>query len=731
MSYDKDIMAGDFEPVQGSRLNGRLRSALIKLSAAGVLAAAALFLIFHIVQYVANGSQDISRATRSLDLLQEIDNTVAAVLAPQGQADASSPTSAEAEQQVQAQFEALRGLSAQDGTTALAALQSMTLRLLNDVRDLAEARPDGALFEAVAPQRAAYRAALQEARSEQKQIAQSGLSGLVTQTRFTVFAIVLVLALTVFLLTLVLITGFKDMERREQVERELRAQVRKANEASLAKSQFLATVTHELRTPLNAILGYSELLNGEPLAQDQKNQVSRLSVAGQTLSRIVDDVLDLSRIEAGAMALRDDVFCPRELVKEAVDLVSVDACAKGLAMSSEIARDVPKTLRGDSLRLSQVLLNLLNNAVKFTPEGFVTLRMTARMTDSHIAQLRVEVQDSGIGISVADQDRLFQRFSQMENGASEYQGGSGLGLSISQGLIEQMGGRINVFSRQGEGTIFWFHVLLPVVDSEGFAAPDEPAEDEAEPPLKDVTGRVMLIDDSEDTADLLGRMMQREGVEFCAIQDPVKSLEQVIAKAPDVILCDMQMPAVGGDELIRCIRALPKPYGDTPIIAFSATTMKSDIEDMLMAGANAFLAKPFKSGDVISAIAAVVTSHAEAAAQEETTRMTVAETPGEIDELVKLMGADWALRYVERLSDRLERYFDGVGDKSEQIVLAHSVVSEAGQLGMRDLAWAAASLEQALRANTRSLTEDARFRNEARSFLTRLPQFTQRIRQAQ
>ncbi len=731
MSYDKDIMAQGCEPVQGDRMDGRLRGVLIKLSLAGGLAVAALFLIFHIVQYVAAGSQEISKATLSLELLQDIENSVVTTMVPRGRETGPAVPLAKVEEDVLARFTELRGLNPQDGSAALATLQGVTMGLLNAVHAMIEARPNGALLEAVAPQRAAFGTALQEATSEQQQIAQEGLSGLVKQTRFTVFAIVFVLAATVFLLTTVLVTGFKDMKRREEVERELRAAVQKANEASLAKSAFLATVTHELRTPLNAILGYSELLNDEPLGKDQKKQVSRLSVAGQTLSRIVDDVLDLSRIEAGAMEMRDETFCPRELVKEAIDLVSVDACAKGLVLSSEVAQDVPKLLRGDPLRLSQVLLNLLNNAIKFTPEGFVTLRMTARMAAGDVSQLRVEVQDSGIGISIADQDHLFQRFSQMENGVSEYQGGSGLGLSISQGLIEQMGGRISVFSRQGEGTIFWFHVELPVVESDTADEPPAAAGDDPQPPLRDVLGKVILIDDSDDTADLLQRILQREGVALFAVPDTVRSLENVVEHAPDVILCDMQMPNISGDELIRCIRALPKPFGDTPIIAFSATTMKSDIEDMLMAGADGFLAKPFKASDVTSAIAAVVSSRAEAVDVEEAPKMRVAETPDELDDIVDLMGPDWALKYVERLSDRLERYFEGIGDKSEQIGLAHSVVSEAGQLGMRDLAWAASSLEQALRADGRTLREEAKFCSEARQFLSRLPLYTSHIRQAQ
>ncbi|MDX1781333.1 MAG: ATP-binding protein [Thalassovita sp.] len=717
-------MAGNFKPVGSSRLDRRLRAALIKLSLAGLLAAVALYLIFQIVQVVANGTQEIAGATQSLRVVNELTQTVSGaeeMLAEDPLADWSV-----AQQELLSRIDQLTALAPRETEAAITALQDAARTFLGGLQNAAAARPGAPGWEELALQRDAFDAAMQLSVFELERIAQGGLSGLVSKSRVTVSALVAVLGATVFLLITVLMTGFREMQRREAIERELCAAVQRANEASLAKSQFLANITHELRTPLNAIIGYSELLGDEPLSRDQKTQVSRLSSAGQALTRIVDDVLDLSRIEAGAMELRDEAFCPRELVQEAIDLVSVNACAKGLALTSEVGRDVPKLLRGDPLRLSQVLLNLLNNAIKFTPEGFVTLRLTARTVEDGTSQLRFEVQDSGIGISVADQDRLFQRFSQMENGASEYKGGSGLGLSISQGLIEQMGGRVNVFSRLGEGTIFWLHVTLPIVEAE---KSDEQTDREPSVPLSEQVNKVMLIDDNEDAADLLSRVLRREGVELVAVPDVLRSLEQVIEQVPDVIFCDMQMPDVSGDEMIRCIRALPKPFGDIPIIGFSATTMKSDIEDMLMAGADGFLSKPFQARDVIDAISAVIGSRLETADSKKEPTMTVADEPEELEELVDLMGADWALQYVERLSSRLEKYFDGGSGAADRISLTHSVVAEAGQLGLRELALSASALEEALRSGSRALNEDARFRNEARSFLSRLPEFTSRLRQ--
>ncbi|CUH63687.1 Autoinducer 2 sensor kinase/phosphatase LuxQ [Thalassovita gelatinovora] len=732
MSKDTDIMKAQFEPVNTCRHDKRLRAALIKLSFAGLLAVFAIFQVFNIVQFVTNGAQDIAISTQRLKVLRDVETIVASIgdNIPKYLAANNPASLVDAEAVITARFTELSSHGPEDDVMAIDALRNATLGLMTSLQTAIKSRDEMALWDAVDMQRTAFETSLQIAISEQEHIAHGGLSGLVEKSQFTVFALMIVLAATVFLLTTVLVTGFREMKHREEVERDLRAAVQRATESSLAKSQFLATVTHELRTPLNAIIGYSELLGGEKLSRDQRQQVSRLSNAGQTLSKIVDDVLDLSRIEAGAMELRDESFCPRELLQEAIDLVSVHSCAKGLVLTSETGREVPKSLRGDPLRLSQVLLNLLNNAIKFTPDGFVTLRMTSRMNEDGTAQLRFEVQDSGIGISIADQDRLFQRFSQMQNGAQEYHGGSGLGLSISQGLIEQMGGKINVFSRLGEGTIFWFHVNLPIVETDFQAQPEVQIE-EMPVSLADHVKSVMLIDDSEDTADVLRRILLREGVQCDAITDVSLALDQIVEHGPDVILCDMQMPKITGHELTRCIRALPKPFCDIPIVAFSANTMKSDIEDMLLAGADGYLAKPFQAHDVIEAVLAVVTNRPAIIENAAQPIVTVAETPGELEDLVDLMGSDWALKFIERLSHRLELFFKDGKDTAKRISVVHSVVAEAGQLGLRDLAWTASALEEALRAGTRSVNEEARFRNEARNFLSRLPVYTSRIRQAQ
>ncbi|MEC8293494.1 MAG: ATP-binding protein [Pseudomonadota bacterium] len=708
-------------------LNGKLRSSMIKLCFAGLLAAASVFQILSLVQAVADGTQRVAKISQGLDVLSDVeaqsDGLEALILnaAPRhALADLAEREDAIANHLRLFQRSGAADL-APEHYTALRAQSEVLIDLARTAVFSAAASDD---LEALRAGTMQFRQQVHLLQDSQSALTQAGFGGLAAETRSKVFLLILFLAGTLFLLSTVLITGFREMARRHEIERELMQAMAEVDEASKAKSRFLSTITHEIRTPLNAILGFSELLGREPLSPDQKQQVSRLNSAGRTLSRIVDDVLDLSRIEEGGLELRDEDFSPNELFREAIDLVSVHSQTKGLILSSEISANMPRLLRGDPLRLSQVLLNLLNNAIKFTEEGSVTLRVSSRIEDDkQEAKLRIEVQDSGIGIAPEDQQRLFDRFAQIEEGmALQNNGGSGLGLAISQGLVRSMGGDLQVHSTPEEGATFWFYLTLPIVDGRS----ELPVEVPELSVLNAAAERVMLVDDSADTGDLIRRIMKREGIHVEVVTNPLDALNQVTDYDPDVILCDMQMPELSGVELTRRIRALPAPYCNVPVIAFSATSFSDEIEQMMLAGANAFLAKPFQINDLVAAISGVL-----ADAGERYSARVAEKRDGhsfhELEEMVQLMGKSWVLKFITRLSDRLEASFKGSQSRSERMAMAHRVVAEAGQIGEKDLALAATSLEQALRAGGDTSKQEARFRNEARAFLSRLPLFTLRI----
>lgn len=707
------------------RLTGRLRGAVVKLCFAGLLATAATLQLFTLVSTVANGTQQIALATRGAEVFTTIarqGDGVVSLISDQAPRDAL--LALEQRQQVLA----LTGDSLQDFAYRLPAgaqlelLQQEATILLSAAKTVVLAGGQAADLAALRTQVLAFgdlQVAMQEA---QLGLAQEHLVGLEQRTRAKITLMVAFLAATVFLLSTVLVTGFREMARRQEIEDELKEAMAEVDQASKAKSRFLSTVTHEIRTPLNAILGFSELLGREPLSPDQKQQVSRLNNAGRTLSRIVDDVLDLSRIEEGGLELRDEDFSPNELFREAVDLVSVHSQAKGLILSSEISSNMPRSLQGDPLRLSQVLLNLLNNAIKFTHEGSVTLKADARVI-GETARLRIEVQDSGIGIAEGDQARLFDRYVQTDDGfQAQSGGGSGLGLAIAQGLVHEMGSQLEMHSTPQQGTTFWFYVDLPVID----ARSELPIEVPELSVLNAAAERLMLVDDSVETGELIQRIMGREGIHVEVVTNPLDALAQVMQYDPDVIMCDMQMPELSGVELTRQIRKLPKPFCDVPVVAFSATSMTSEIEQMIQAGANAFVAKPFQINDLVGAISAVLEEagerHAKRAAARKTTR-----TFAEVEQMVDLMGKDWAQRFLGRLRDRLEDGLNSQQSRTERMAMAHRVVAEAGQIGERDLSLAATALEEALRAGGDISREEARFRNEARAFLSRLPLLNFRI----
>lgn len=715
------------------RMTDQLRGAMIKLCFAGLLAVAVVFQIFTLVQIVADGTQQITKAAQGLwelnDIVRESDGLATAIedVSPRRALAVVSERQTALDVIFSGAFDrAETGQTFGVDPTQLLALRAQAEGLFDQARASIGAQDTEAALAELRMQSVAFREAVHQLQDAQDARAQLGLGTLAQDARFKVYVMVLFLAATVFLLSTVLVTGFREMARRQEIEQELRAAMAEVNQVSKAKSRFLSTITHEIRTPLNAILGFSELLGREPLSPDQKQQVSRLNSAGRTLSRIVDDVLDLSRIEEGGLELRDEEFSPNELFREAIDLVSVHSQTKGLILTSEVSSNMPRLLRGDPLRLSQVLLNLLNNAIKFTSEGNVTLKVDARTdkgAEGDIATLRIEVQDTGIGIAPEDQARLFDRFSQAEDGlAQQDNGGSGLGLAISRGLVASMGGDLQLHSVKEQGATFWFYLKLPVVDGRS----ELPVEVPELSVLNTAAERLMLVDDSADTGDLIRRIMQREGIHVEVVTNPLEALHQVTEYDPDVILCDMQMPELSGVELTRQIRALPAPYCDVPVIAFSAANFADEIEKMMLAGANAFLAKPFQITDLVTAISGVLAEAGERQADRVAAQNTN-HSFAELEDMVALMGKDWVLKFIDRLSERLEASFSAQQSRTERMEMAHRVVAEAGQIGEKALALAATDLEQALRSGGDISREEARFRNEARAVLSRLPLFTMRI----
>ncbi|HEY1751842.1 MAG TPA: ATP-binding protein [Caulobacteraceae bacterium] len=392
-----------------------------------------------------------------------------------------------------------------------------------------------------------------------------------------------------------------SVARVAQQRKELEAQLIEAREAAeaaaAAKSDFLANMTHELRTPLNAIIGFAGLLRASPrLAGQDARHAGLIADAGATLLDLVNDVLDFSRLEAGAVELDPTPFDPAAEGRAMVDLLSGQADAKGVAL--RLQTEGLGLLTGDAKRLRQVLLNFLSNAIKFTARGAVTLRLAQTpAADGARAQLRAEVVDSGVGIAADQLAYVFERFTQADVSVSRRYGGTGLGLAICKRTIELMGGRIGVASREGEGSTFWFEVELPIAAA--LAPAPEASAAELDRPV-----RLLLVEDVAVNRELVKTVLAPFDIRIDTAEDGVGAIEAFRAGAYDLVLMDVQMPVMDGLTATRRIRALPIPAAlTTPIVAMTANVLPEQIARCAEAGMDGHIGKPMNPAELLTTIA--------------------------------------------------------------------------------------------------------------------------------
>jgi signal transduction histidine kinase/DNA-binding NarL/FixJ family response regulator/HPt (histidine-containing phosphotransfer) domain-containing protein len=498
----------------------------------------------------------------------------------------------------------------------------------------------------------------------------------------------------------------------EERTRDLQQEKARAEAASQAKSEFLANMSHEIRTPLNAVLGLTSLVLRSPLAAEQKAQLELVRQSGEALLVVINDVLDVSKIEAGELELELAPFSLRDCIGEALSLVAQKASGKGIAVGCHLGEELPDAVETDAGRLRQILVNLLDNAVKFTERGEVRLEVAASPgAEGDSVELSFTVRDTGIGIPAAALKRLFQPFVQADSSTSRRYGGTGLGLVISRRLAERLGGRLWVESEPGRGSAFFFTIRCrPALGVPAPAA--EPAH--LESLAQRLPWRILVAEDNPVNQSVVVLLLEHMGYRADVAGDGFEVLQALQRQSYDLILMDVQMPGMDGLETTRRLRAEVPVERQPRIIALTASVLAEQRAACFAAGMDDFLGKPLGVAELQAALLRAAgesapDTPAPASAASPRAGTEDAEPlldPARLDDLVRLetitgkpLVRGIVDTFLTETPQRLERMREALGraDAEELAFVAHSLKGSSSQIGALRLTTLSAELEMASR----------------------------------
>jgi PAS domain S-box-containing protein len=485
-----------------------------------------------------------------------------------------------------------------------------------------------------------------------------------------------------------------DISEQKANEAQLLDAIQQARQGDEAKSRFLTVMSHEIRTPLNAVLGILGLLRDTPLDNNQKDLTKTGRESGEMLLSIINDILDFSKMEANKLELESSNFDLHRLLKQSMELLTIRAKQNNLKMNVILADDLPRFTRGDSSRLQQVVVNLINNACKFTPSGSVTLHASATLLSDSQFKLYCEVEDTGIGIPANRQDELFEEFSMVDQSHSRAYEGTGLGLAICKRLVSLMGGHIYVHSQPGSGSRFCFHVIMDTAEADDIETPQELKPFE----LPSFDTRILLVEDNPANQRVIRAILRKVGLQVDLASNGQEAVEAVNTLPYDIVLMDISMPLMDGMEATRTIRKMGGINSQVPIVALTAHALKGDRERFIAIGMNDYLTKPLDKNAALSCIHRWTShkSHQEARIDSRKTDVTSLQSGYDpviyvneivLQQLVRDTSADIVpkllLGYIEDTQKRLQQIKGAVShsDSGKLELEVHTLSSSAGAYG--------------------------------------------------